>query len=73
MGPYLSVEEVAQLFGKSEKWVYSNKEEIPGFFRMAKSIFFDQETLMSEIKTRASQKPARRSTESVQDAHGLIS
>lgn len=73
MGPYLTVEEVASLFGKSGKWVYSNKEEIPGFFKVAKSIFFDKEILMSEIKTRAVRKPTRKSPESVHDAHGLIS
>ena len=73
MGPYLSVDEVALLFGKSGKWVYSNKEEIPGFFKLAKSIFFDKEILMSEIKIRAAKKPARKSTEGVHDAHGLLS
>ena len=73
MGPYLSVGEVAALLGKSEKWVYSNKEEIPGFFRLAKSIFFDKETLMGELKILASQKPARKAAVGVNDAHGLLS
>ena len=73
MNPYLSVEEVASLFGKSEKLVYSNKEQIPGFFRLAKSIFFDKEILMSELKIRAAKKPTRKSPEGVHDAHGLLS
>ena len=73
MGPYLSVEEVAVLFGKSQKWVYSHKEEIPGFFKLAKSIFFDKETLMGEIKTRAATKPTRKPAAGVHDAHGLLS
>jgi len=73
MNPYLTVEEVALLFRKSGKWVYTNKDQIPGFFKVAKSIFFDREILMSELKTRAAKKPARKATESVHDAHGLLS
>jgi hypothetical protein len=73
MHPYLTVEEVALLLRKSGKWVYTNKEQIPGYFRLAKSIFFDKETLMSELRTRANQKPARKRPESVHDAHGLLS
>ena len=73
MDSYLTVEEVALLFGKSGKWVYTNKEQIPGFFKLARSIFFDKEILMSEIKIRAAKKPARKSTEGVHDAHGLLS
>lgn len=73
MGPYLSVEEVALLFRKSGKWVYSNKEQIPGFFRLAKSIFFDKEILMSELRIRAEKKPTRKVSEGVHDAHGLLS
>ena len=73
MDSYLTVEEVALLFGKSGKWVYTNKKQIPGFFRLAKSIFFDNEILMSEIRTRAAKKPTRKSPESVHDAHGLFS
>lgn len=74
MGPYLTVGEVAVLLGKCEKWVYSNKEEIPGFFRLAKSIFFDQEVLFSDLKSRASKPAARKSASpSSEDRHGLIS
>lgn len=72
MHPYLTVEEVALLFRKSGKWVYTNKEQIPGYFKVAKSIFFDKETLMSELKTRAAKKPARKAPQSVHDAHGLL-
>lgn len=73
MNPYLTVEEVALLFRKSGKWVYTNKEHIPGYFRVAKSIFFDKEILMSELRARAVQKPARKRHESVHDVHGLLS
>jgi hypothetical protein len=72
--PYLSVGEVAQLFGKSQKWVYQKKSEIPGFFKLAGSIFFDREILLSSLKTIASQKPAgKQKPDSRNDRHGLWS
>lgn len=74
MSPYLSVGEVAQLLGKSEKWVYQKKHEIPGFFRLAKSIFFDKEILMSELKSRASKPTSTgKANGYVEDVHGLLS
>jgi len=50
---YLSVREVAMLLNKSEKWVYMHKSEIPGYFKLVGSIFFDKEVLMSSLKTAA--------------------
>ena len=35
---FLSVKEAATMLGRSPKWVYLNKEGIPGFFRLAGSI-----------------------------------
>ena len=57
--PYLTVKEVAQFLHKSEKWVYLSKESIPGYFRLANSIFFDKEVLLSTLKTKAT-KPVKR-------------
>lgn len=45
--PYLSVAEVAVLFARSERWVYQKKSEIPGYFKLAGSIFFDREVVSS--------------------------
>ena len=73
MGPYLSVGETAQLLGKSEKWVYFNKEEIPGFFKLARSIFFDKEILMSELRSRALKPTRKKAGHVVEDTHGLVS
>jgi hypothetical protein len=68
---YLSVKEVANLLHKSEKWVYVNKGEIPGFFMLAKSIFFDRDILVCSLKTLATHtrqnKPNGRN-----DPHGLL-
>lgn len=74
MRVYLTVGEVASLLGKCEKWVYSNKEDIPGFFRLAKSIFFDKEVLMRELKFLAQKKVLKPPTpHSMNDVHGLTS
>lgn len=69
MSPYLSVKEVAALLNKSEKWCYEKKEHIPGFFRLAGSIFFDKNVLESKLKELAT-KPSRQRP-SVSDRHGL--
>ncbi len=53
MNTFLSVGEVAGLLRKSDKWVYENKAHIPGYFRLARSIFFDREILTTELKKRA--------------------
>jgi predicted DNA-binding transcriptional regulator AlpA len=58
--PYLSVKEVTQLLGiRSTKWVYTHKSEIPGFFMLGKSIFFDKEVLLATLKAKAT-KPVKR-------------
>jgi predicted DNA-binding transcriptional regulator AlpA len=52
---YLTVGEVAQLVGKSQKWVYQHQREIPGWFTLAGSILFDRTILIEELKKRAKQ------------------
>ena len=71
--PYLSVAEVAELFARSEKWVYQNKSEIPGYFKLAGSIFFDREILLLGLKTAATQPAKRQKPDSTSDRHGLRS
>ena len=71
--PYLSVAEVAKLFARSEKWVYQNKSDIPGYFKLAGSIFFDREILMLGLKTAATKPAKRQKPDSTSDRHGLLS
>ena len=71
--PYLSVIEVAELFARSEKWVYQNKSEIPGYFKLAGSIFFDREILVSSLRNAASRPAKRQKPNSPSDRHGLLS
>lgn len=56
---FLSVKEVAELLKVSSKWVYLNKELIPGYFKLGKSIFFHRDVLLDGLKERAS-KPQNR-------------
>ena len=56
--PYLTVKEVAQFLGKSEKWVYLSKESIPGYFTIKTTIFFDKEVLLATLKAKAT-KPVK--------------
>ena len=53
---FLSVKEAATMLGRSSKWVYLNKEGIPGFFRLAGSIFFDQTVLLDSIESLVSRQ-----------------
>lgn len=53
---YLSPKEVAQLLGKSSKWVYKHKHKIPGYFTLAGSIFFDKEKLLKSLETLANRR-----------------
>ena len=70
---YLSVGEVALLLGKSQKWVYQKKGVIPGYFKLAGSIFFDREILLLNLKNAAT-RPAKRQKPDVRnDRHGLLS
>jgi predicted DNA-binding transcriptional regulator AlpA len=57
--PYLTVKEVAQLLGKSSKWVYLSKDSIPGYFKLANSIFFDKDVLLATLKAKAT-RPIKR-------------
>jgi len=52
---YLTVDEVSVLLRKCPKWVYSKKTQIPGYFKLAGSIFFDRQILESTLKTLAAQ------------------
>ena len=70
---YLSVGEVALLLGKSQKWVYQKKGVIPGYFKLAGSIFFDREILLSSLKESASRPTKRNRPEGRNDRHGLLS
>lgn len=54
--PYLTIKEVSQLLGKSQKWTYQNQTEIPGYFKLAGSIFFDKEVLLTALKSKARAK-----------------
>ena len=71
--PYLSVCQVSKLLGKSQKWVYQKKGVIPGFFKLAGSIFFDREILLLGLKTAATQPAKRQKPDSTSDRHGLLS
>jgi len=51
--PYLTIKEVSQLLGRSEKWCYLKKEQIPGYFKLAGSIFFDRDVLLSTLRSKA--------------------
>jgi predicted DNA-binding transcriptional regulator AlpA len=57
---YLSVKEVATLLNKSEKWVYLSKESLPGYFKLAKSIFFDKQVLLGSLKGLGTNTKSRR-------------
>ena len=48
--PYMSVAEVSALLGRCNKWVYLNKDKIPGYFKLGNSIFFDRQKLIDGLK-----------------------
>jgi predicted DNA-binding transcriptional regulator AlpA len=54
--PYLTIKEVAKFLNKSEKWCYLRKEQLPGYFRLAGSIFFDKDVLLATLKSKATIK-----------------
>ena len=68
---FLSVKEVAVLLSKSEKWVYLSKESIPGYFKLAKSIFFDKQLLLTTLRQLAAQ-PKQNKPKGRNDPHGLL-
>jgi len=69
--PYLTVDEVASLLRKSSKWVYSKQTEIPGYFKLAGSIFFDREILQDHLKELAF-RPTKKASHIAEDRHGLL-
>ena len=62
MSKYLTVKEVVMLLNgkRSETWMYQHKREIPGFFELAGSYFFDADVLQCALKQRALNKKASR-------------
>lgn len=70
---FLSVKEAATMLGRSSKWVYLNKEGIPGFFRLAGSIFFDQSVLLGSIESLISKNGLKeKRVDSRNDRHALL-
>ncbi len=70
---YLSVGEGALLPGKFQKWVYQKKGVIPGYFKLAGSIFFDREILLLNLRNAATQPAKRQKPDVRNDRHGLLS
>lgn len=64
MSPYLTVKEISELLGKCPKWVYQRQDKIPGYFKLAGSIFFDKDVLLSTLKTKATMPIKRLSRQS---------
>lgn len=56
--PYLTVKEVSEILGRSIKWIYQKKETLPGYFKLAGSIFFDKDVLLNALKAKAT-KPIK--------------
>lgn len=73
MSKYLTVKEVVMLLNgkRSDKWVYQHKHEIPGFFELAGSYFFDVDVLQCALKQRALKKTASRPKGHVDNRHNL--
>ena len=69
--PYLTVDEVAEFLRKSSKWVYTKKQQIPGYFKLGGSIFFDREILQAHLKELAF-KPTPKVSRNPSDKHGLL-
>ncbi len=72
---YLSVADVALLLRRSQKWVYKHQAIIPGYFRLANSIFFDRAILAETLKTIATNqlKNTKQSRHNrAVDRHGLM-
>lgn len=48
--PLMTVDEIADYLGKCVAWVYRNKTEIPGYYKIGKSIFFNRKTFMAHCE-----------------------
>ncbi len=71
--PFLTVDEVAAFLRKEKKWVYSNKETIPGFFKIKGAIFFDRDVMITSLKELAFKPtPIKARRVSTEDQHGLL-
>lgn len=72
---YITVDEVAEILRKSPKWVYSHKENIPGFFKIQGAIFFDRDIMIQslrELATSPKPTPNKARRVSIEDQHGLL-
>lgn len=71
----LSVVDVSEILGASEKWVYNHKLQIPGYYKIGGLIRFDRDTLLYWIKENCTQptKPSSRVSPEMEDKHGLMS
>lgn len=67
---FITVGECATLFGKSQKWVYQHQREIPGWFTVCGSIFFDRQILLAELEKLAKQS-VKSATAISGSSHGL--
>jgi predicted DNA-binding transcriptional regulator AlpA len=68
---FLSVKEVASFLSKSEKWVYLRQRDLPGYFKLGKSIFFDKQLLITALRQLATQ-PRQKKPQGRNDPHGLL-
>jgi hypothetical protein len=72
---FYSVDEVANLFGKSTKWVYEaiNKGLIAGAFKLNGSWFINKQTLFEDLNTK-SKRTAKKNGDNTSgiNRHNLI-
>lgn len=67
---FLSAKEVSEILGKSLKWVYANKDEIPGMFYLGKAYFWDRDVLLTGLKELAT-SPKGKARGKLVSKHGL--
>ncbi|RJQ67353.1 MAG: DNA-binding protein [Desulfobacteraceae bacterium] len=69
--PMMTVQEVADYFKVSLKWVYKNKAQIPGFLKINGLILFNRQTLLEHTQGLIPTKKVR-SDGSYSDRHSLL-
>lgn len=65
----LGVKDIADILGRSERWVYQKKTEIPGYFKLGGSVYFHARTFWEWIENNCTQPKAK--PESPHGRHGL--